>query len=97
LAPGDDDRYGEAMSETEPDERLPVSRRMGVDHIHRVTGEEIAKQVRVVAPAAAGKGKRVHLESGASRVLLQLRTDGTSESNLHATLGEPDAEMESRE
>jgi len=28
---------------TEPDERLPVSRRMGVDHIHRVTGEEIAK------------------------------------------------------
>jgi hypothetical protein len=66
---------------------------MGVDHVHRVAGEEIAKQGCVVAPAAAGKGKRVYLESGASRILLQLRTHGTSESNLHAALGKPDAEM----
>jgi hypothetical protein len=70
---------------------------MGVDHVHRMTGEKIAKQGCVVAPTAAGKGKRVHLESRASRILLQLRTDGTSESNLHAALGEPDAEMQSRE
>jgi hypothetical protein len=70
---------------------------MGVDHVHRMTGEEIVKQGCVVAPTPAGKGKRVYLESGASRILLQLRTDGTSESNLHPALGKPDAEMESRE
>jgi len=66
---------------------------MGVDHVHRMAVEEIAKQGCVVAPAAAGKGKRVYLEAGASRILLQLRTDGTSKSNLHAALGQPDAEM----
>jgi hypothetical protein len=70
---------------------------MGVDHVHRMTGEEIAKQCCVVAAASAGKGKRVYLESGASRILLQLRIEGTSESHLHAALGKPDAEMESRE
>jgi len=97
LPAGDNQRDCETASETEPGQRLPVSSGMGVDHVHRMTGHEIAKQGCVVAPAAAGKGKRVYLESGASRILLQFRTGGTSESNLHAALGKPDAEMESRE
>jgi hypothetical protein len=70
---------------------------MGVNHIHRMAGEEVAKQGCVVASAAAGKGNRVYLESGAARILLQLRTERTSESNLHAALGKSDAEMESGE
>jgi hypothetical protein len=68
---------------------------MGVGYVHRMAGEEVTKQGGVVASAPAGEGKRVHLESGCAGILLELRTGGAGEANLHAAFGKAYAEMES--